>query len=243
MNSFSKIKQLTLLGGDVFVLYVSLIITLILRYGEKFYFQLFEWHLEPFTLVFIVWLVIFYIAGLYELKSLKNDLIFLKTFWYAVLSGAAVTVLFFYLIPYFLIAPKTNLFIFTAIFSILGYGWRRFFNNFINKTSANRILLIGTSKTAEELADHLEKNPQLGYRIQFWMKEGLADKEFEHLSQIILANKINTIVLPAHLKKDSRATKIIYKTLLLNIEVTELSALYEQVFQKVPLAELEEVWV
>lgn len=243
MNSLTKIKQLTLLLGDVFILYASLIITLLFRYQEKFYSQLFDWHLEPFTIIFIVWLAIFYIAGLYDLKSLKNDLLFLKTFWYAVLSGAAIIILFFYLIPYFRIAPKTNLIIFTLIFSVLDYFWRHFFNNFLNKTGANnRVLLIGTSKTAEELSGHLEKNPQLGYKIQFWMKEGLADKEFEHLSQIILSQKINTIVLPAHLKKDSRATKIIYKTLLMGVEIMELSTIYEQVFQKVPLAELEEVW-
>jgi exopolysaccharide biosynthesis polyprenyl glycosylphosphotransferase len=243
MNSFSKIKQLTLLLGDIVILYVSLIITLALRYGNLFYFQLFAWHIEPFTIVFAVWLAIFYIAGLYDLKSLKNDLVFVKTFGYAIFSGAAVAILFFYLIPSFLITPRANLFIFTLIFSIFGYLWRRFFNNFLNKAeAASRILLIGTSKTAEELTSHLEKNPQLGYKIQFWMKEGLADKEFEHLSQIILAHKINTIVLPAHLKKDSRATKIIYKTLLMGVEIMELATLYEQVFQKVPLAELEEVW-
>ena len=74
------------------------------------------------------------------------------------------------------------------------------------------------------------------------MKEGLQDKELEHLSQIILANQINIIVVPAHIKKNSNAAKLIYKNLVLGIEVVNLADLYEIVFQKIPLAELEEVW-
>src|SRR3989344_9619129 len=112
MDSFSKLKQLILFAGDVLTLYLALILTLLVRYDELFYFQLVAWHIEPFTIIFSLWVVIYYIAGLYDLKSLKNDLDFWRTFWYATASGASLVILFFYLIPYFQIAPKTNLFIF-----------------------------------------------------------------------------------------------------------------------------------
>ena len=74
------------------------------------------------------------------------------------------------------------------------------------------------------------------------MQDGLQDKEFQHLSQIIIAHNITTIVIPAHLKKDAPAARLIYKCLTLGIEVIELSRFYEILFRKVPLAELEEVW-
>ncbi len=243
MNSLSKLKQMALLGGDVFALYAALILTLILRYGKLAYFQLVYWHLQPFSIIFALWIIIYYIAGLYDLKALKNDLNFWKTFCYTTLLNAALVAMFFYTLAFFQITPRANLFIFLIIYGLLALVWRHSFNNFIGKTgSTHRILMVGTNKITEELAEHLKKNPQLGYEIKFWMKEGLEDREFNHLAQIIIANKINTIVIPAHLKKDSRASKIIYKTLLLGIEVMELSALYELVFGKVPLAELEEVW-
>ncbi|MDP3999510.1 MAG: sugar transferase [bacterium] len=243
MNSFSKLKQLTLLTGDVAVLYAALILALTTRYGKLAYFQLFHWHLEPFTIIFALWLVIYYIAGLYDLKSLKNDLDFWRTFWYAALFGAGLAALFFYLIPFFQITPRANLFIFLAFYSILALIWRGSFNRFIGQTGAtHKILMVGTNKITEELVSHLKHNPQLGYEIKFEMREGLGDKEFEHLSQIILANNINTIIIPAHLKKDARSAKLIYQTLLLGIEVLELSTLYELIFKKVPLTELEEVW-
>lgn len=243
MDSFSKLKQATLLAGDILVLYTALIITLWIRYGNLFYSKLIETHLEPFTIIFIFWLLVFYIAGLYDLKSLKNDFEFEKTFWYAVIFNTGVAALFFYLIPLFGIAPKTNLLIFLLVFSGLGYLWRQSYNGILNKTgSTNRILMVGSNKPTEELVSHIQNNPQLGYEIKFWMKEGLTDKEFDHLAQIIVANKINTVVVPAHLKKDTKAARLIYKTLTLGVEVIELATLYELIFQKVPLAELEEVW-
>ncbi|MDD5547626.1 MAG: sugar transferase [Candidatus Pacebacteria bacterium] len=243
MNPFSKIKQISLLTGDVFVLYASLLITLLLRYGKFFYFQLITFHLEPFTIMFVVWVIVFYIAGLYDLKSLKNNLEFQKSFLYAIIFNLIISFLFFYTVPYFEITPKTNLILFSIIFAVINFLWRRGFNAILGETgTTTKIMIVGSNDTAGEIINHINNNPQLGYQVKFWMKEGLSDKEFEHLSQIILSNDISTIVIPAHLKKDYESAKLIYKTLVLGIEVVDLSTFYESVFKKVPLAELEEVW-
>ncbi|MDD5431141.1 MAG: sugar transferase [Candidatus Pacebacteria bacterium] len=243
MNPFARIKQYILFFGDIIILYAALAITLWFRYGDLAYNQFFGYHLQPFTFIFIIWVIIFYIAGLYDLKSLKNDLEFQKSFWYSMGFNIVLAALFFYLIPYFSITPKTNLILLFIVFVIVSYIWRRIFNLFAGETSAStKILMVGSNQTVEEIIKHLEKNPQLGYQIKFWMKEGLKDHEFEHLSQIVVANEINTIVVPAHLKKDNQSAKLIYQTLVLGVEVIDLATLYELIYKKVPLAELEEVW-
>lgn len=243
MNQLSRIKQLILLVGDIFLLYISLIIVLWIRYGKFFYSQLINFHLEPFTLIFAIWILIFFIAGLYDLRFLKNNIDFQKNFWYATAANIIIAALIFYATPSFTITPKTNLLLFFVVFGSLNYLWRKIFNDILAKVGgASKILLIGSNKTAEEIAAHLKNNPQHGYEINYWMKEGLQDKEFEHLSQIIIANNINVIAVPAHLKKDYESAKLIYKTLVLGIEIIDLAALYELIFKKVPLAELEEVW-
>jgi len=243
MNNLSRLKQTALITGDIITLYAALILTLWLRYGNLFYAELINNHIQPFTIIFGLWIVVSYIAGLYDLKFLKNGLEFEQVFWNAMVFNIALTAIFFYLIPYFGITPKTNLVIFFLIFGGVNYLWRQIYNFAIGKTGAvNRILMVGSNKTAQEIMDHIQNNPQLGYQIKYWMQEGLKDKEFDHFAQIILANNINTVVIPAHLKKDSQAAKLIYKTIVLGIEVIELSRLNEIIFHKVPLAELEEVW-
>lgn len=235
-----KLKQVLLLFGDAAIFYFSLSLALIIRYGN-----LSKWdhHFWPFTLILAAWLLIFYIGSLYDLRTLKNDPDFFKIFFTLLAVCAVLAIVFFYFIPIFGIEPRTNLFIILALFGSTLYLWRTIFNNLITAgRPASKILLVGYNKPAEEIAEHLAKNPQLGYEIRFWMKEGLQDKEFEHLSQIILANQIDTIAVPAHIKKDAKAARLIYKNLVLGVEVIDLSELYEKVFLKVPLAELEEVW-
>ena len=243
MNPLSRLKQVISVLGDVAMLYLALILTLYIRYGDLFYAQLIDYHVEPFTIIFAIWIIIFYIAGLYDLRTLKNGLEFETRFWYTLLLNSAVAVLTFYVVPAFLITPKTNLVIFLFIFIGLNYIWRQFYNLLLTKTgSISRLLIIGANKTAEEISAKIESNPQLGYKIKYWMKEGLKDADFNHLSQIIISNEITTIVVPAHLKKDLKSARLIYRMLMLGVEVIDLAKLYEMVFQKIPLAELEEVW-
>lgn len=243
MNALYRIKQITLILGDVITLYTSLLLTLWIRYDNRFYSEFFSSHAEPFTMIFILWIFVFYIAGLYELRTLKNDFEFEKRFWYTTTINILLAALVFYALPELKITPRANLGIFFLVFGGISYLWRAVYNAILGKSGASsRILLIGANQTSQEITEHLEKNPQLGYKISFWMKEGLKDKEFNHLAQIILANDITTIVIPAHLKKDTQSAKLIYKCLAVGIEVIELSRLYELIFEKVPLAELEEVW-
>ncbi|MBI2024708.1 MAG: sugar transferase [Candidatus Harrisonbacteria bacterium] len=242
MSIHVKLKQLILLFGDIAVLYASFFLTLTLRY-QGIPDVILETHFVPFTIIFGIWLLGFYIGGLYDLSFLKNDLAFSRSFTTLVFINGVIATILFYFIPAFVITPKINLFIVVLLSGLGGYIWRSFYNNILSAGGpVNRILMIGYNKTVEELADHIGKNPQLGYEISFWMKEGLQDKEFDHLAQIILNSKINLIVVPAHIKKNSKAARLIYKNMVSGIEVWDLAALYEKVFQKLPLAELEEVW-
>jgi len=242
MNWTVKLKQWALLLGDIVVLYASLLVTLSLRY-RGLPSANFDIHFWPFTIIFIIWLIAFYIGGLYDIKDLKNDLRFAGRFLYLLVFNGILATLLFYFVPVFGITPRANLFIVVLIFGLAAYFWRTFYNNLLAAGGpTNRILLVGYNKTAEEVAAMIQQNPQLGYEVSFWMKEGLQDKELDHLSQIILSNKINLIVVPAHIKKSPKAARLIYKNLALGMEVMDLAQLYEIVFQKIPLAELEEVW-
>lgn len=242
MSVTVKLKQTALLIGDVLIAYASLLITLFLRY-HGFSGSVWSDHFWAFTIIFFLWLVTFYIGGLYDLRTLKNDIYFAKSFTFLIVVNGAIAALLFYFIPWFGISPKTNLFGVVIIFGLALYLWRTLYNNLLSAGSPpNKILMIGYNATVEEVVGQIQQNPQLGYEVNFWMKEGLQDKELEHLSQIILDNKINVIVIPAHIKKSSKAARLIYKNLVLGIEVINLSELYEKVFKKLPLAELEEVW-
>ena len=242
MDSNLRLRQILLLWGDIILLYLSLFITLFLRYGVRFWEALIEYHLQPFSIIFILWLFIFYITGLYELKILKNTLAFLKTFIAAIITNTLLIVIFFYSIPKFGITPKTNLFLFVVIFGILSFFWRRFFNHTLKKVPpVIRLLLIGNDAEYEELVKQIEKNPQLGYKVSFWLKNE-SEEELRQLKKIIVDNSINSLVLPLGFKKERHLAQIIFENISPDLEIMDVPKLYERIFQKIPISTLEEVW-
>ena len=166
MSLRSRIKPVLLLLGDIVALYAALFATLALRYGNDFYDQFLNVHAAPFTIVFVPWLLIFYIAGLYDLRRLRNNLDFFKTLALSLIANAMVAALLFYLLPSFGIAPKTNLFVFLILFAVIELYWRRIFNRVTESGDApNRVLLIGNGPTAAEVEKGIKENPQFGYAV------------------------------------------------------------------------------
>ncbi len=242
MNPVVKLKRILLLVGDILILYISMVIMLLVRYGSLSD-AIARSHYKPFSILFILWILVSYIGDLYELSVLKNNIDFTKRLAIVLGINGLVAVLFFYFLPGASIAPKTNLFLFLFIVGILDTLWRKSYNTFMVRTvPATRILAIGYNQTFEEAARFASRHPQLGYEITTWMKEGLHDKQFAHLTNMIAAHRITMIVVPAHIKKSPRAAKLIYKNLASGIRVVDLAEFYEMLFKKVPLAELEEVW-
>ncbi|MEK7086875.1 MAG: hypothetical protein AAB935_01305 [Patescibacteria group bacterium] len=70
-NRINNLKKIILLAGDLLILYLSLAITLIIRYGWSPLGVRFENHLQPFSLIFLAWLLIFYLNELYRYKIFK----------------------------------------------------------------------------------------------------------------------------------------------------------------------------
>ncbi|RJQ29511.1 sugar transferase [Candidatus Parcubacteria bacterium] len=243
MQHQSKIRLLVLFTGDVAALYLSLFAALFIRYGDDAYRGFTETHATPFTVIFGIWVVVFYVAGLYDLRRLRNGIDFIKTLWLALFTNGLLTITLFYLIPTFGIAPRRNLFLFIIIFAVIETLWRRFFNSHIGSSEPpNKVLLIGNGPTAEEVVRAVNLNPQLGYEIKAWLKEDSANTRKANLHALVKEHGINLIVIPRHLKKDTRLTGALYGLLSHGVEARDLPNFYEVVFRKIPLADLEEAW-
>jgi len=65
MTLIPKREYLLLLAGYLIVFTLSLWITLGLRFLEPPSWQLFNEHLVPFSFMFIAWIGVFFLAGLY----------------------------------------------------------------------------------------------------------------------------------------------------------------------------------
>src|SRR3989344_8466948 len=165
MGSLHRKKSLVLLVGDFFFFLISLWLALLLRNLEIPSKEFFFIHLVPFSMLFAVWILVFYIAGLYEKHTviLKSKLpnILANT----QLTNSALAVVFFYFIPFFGITPKTILFIYLFISFVIILAWRMYGYFIVGRGHSNNAVLIGSGDEMKELLEEVNNNHI--YNIKF----------------------------------------------------------------------------
>ncbi len=239
----NKIKAIFLFLGDIVALYAALLLALWIRYGSTFFGEFAQHNLGPFTVVFALWLLVFYIAGLYDLRRLRNNIDFVKTLALALVVNAAVAVVLFYLVPAFGITPKTVLLIFLVVFAVIEIVWRRIFNRVAGGGEApNRVMFVGDGPLADEIEEAIRENPQLGYAISMKIATEAAERAPESLEKIVHDIQANLIVVPRHLKRNSDLALALYRLFGRGLTIMDLASFYELVLRKIPLGDLEETW-
>ncbi len=225
MNPALRLKQILLVIGDAVTLYAALFLTLLIRYGITWNSPETQSHFQPFSILFALWILVFYINGLYEIGKMKNNEAFVYNLGAAAFVSATLSVAFFYFITVYGITPKTNLFIFLAFAFGFMYAWRTAYNNALGKRlPVTPVAFFRESAATKDIARAIMENPQLSYRIT---------REIENAELIIV---------PPQSGNDTRATTTLYRYALAGVEVTDTTTFYELVFGKLPIAELEEAW-
>ncbi|MFH0891122.1 MAG: sugar transferase [Candidatus Liptonbacteria bacterium] len=233
-----------LLLGDLMVLYASLALTVLLRYGEAEWLTRLIPHLLPFSGVFAIWLIIFYIAGLYDFRKLRNRLDFFQVLSASLLINTLLAILFFYFTRASGITPKTNLVVFLVLFFILETLWRQWFN-FVSRSlrPVSRVVLLGENSPNEELYRFLKENPQLGYEVRAWVQaSGDLPAQAHSWEELARSNSADMLVIPRNILRDHKLKKTFPALVESGVEIKDLPTFYESVFRKVPLSEIDEEW-
>jgi exopolysaccharide biosynthesis polyprenyl glycosylphosphotransferase len=251
-----RAKKLILLIGDIVVLYASLIIALSVRY-RGFDLEVFKRHLLPFSIIYIVWLIVFYIHDLYELDIAKNNVEFSSALVRALIISGIISIIFFYLAPNFAfgsITPKTNLFLNVLVFVILFYGWRHIFNFLAGSLRLKmNMAIIGYNPQAIDLAKEIITNPQLGYKLKVIIKnhekidrtdlpEIKIIEGIQNLKEILVQEKIAVAVIVPEIYDSPELIQNLFECIKYKIDFINLSEFYEKITQKIPLTAINQIW-
>ena len=238
-------KKIVLILGDLIILYFSLWLTLFIRYGSFFDSERIKQHLWPFTIIYAIWLISFYIIGFYDLTSARNNIKFYSLLLKGLVVNAFLAIAFFYFIPYFGINPKTNLFVNITIFVIFFPLWRQGFNHMLKSSALiNNVLIIGDKEKHKEtlqIIDLIKKNPQLGHKIIEIINPKDIHTPFDILEKATQKN-IKTIVTAIDPHSDSKLVRSLYQCLPLKIQFSDLPSFYEKLLGKVPISSIGEIW-
>lgn len=246
------VKSFILFMGDMAAYYAALSLMILARYYDAHLAYFFEIHFIPFSIIFAVWVITTYISGLYELRAVKNTPSFYNRLYKVFLFNAASAISIFYLLPYFQVTPRANLFIVIAAAFIFIIFWRWVAQYTMAARGASRILFFGQSKEVIELADFLQQNPQIGYLPTAIMaidnKDHLTELplkvfSFNHsLPRIIKDEGIELIVASTDIKKNETLVRMLFQAVPLGVPVFDFLSFYENVTGKIPVSLVGEVW-
>ena len=242
--NINKAKISLLFVGDIAILYLSLFLTILIRYGFADLKEKWVDHLLPFTIVFLAWLLVFYLFELYSPKAFKSKFDLLKMSSGAILISFLISIVTFYTFgSFFSLSPKTNLIIFTIIFGLVNFSWRAFLQNiFLSKKWIIKVLAIGNSPVFLETLESIKKNPSLGYRIEREVVNNFGEQSVTELVDFSKRSGVEIIVLDRTAAKEKATSKLAYDLLPSGIQTKNFIDFYEEIFKKIPLEELGEKW-
>ena len=107
--------------GDFASFLISFILLILIRFNEGNYLEAINSHTLPFIILYLFWVLIFYVFGLYDLITIKPTIPYLKRWVWALLSSLVVGLLLFYFVPIFGISPKMNLVIQVGLFGFFSF--------------------------------------------------------------------------------------------------------------------------
>ena len=244
MAVLRKKEFTSLLVGDLVVFILSLWLTLVVRFFSIPSQNVFLSHLAPFSLLFVVWTLVFFIGGLYD----RHTLLLRSKLPQRILSthvfNLVIASIFFYTVPYFGVTPKVTLFLYLFISTVLIFFWRFILFPKMAAGVITRIVIVGEGKDINDLQEKLKaSNNSLISISKVIDPKSLPEVGAKEALRSIL-NQEKAHVMAIDLSNPSVQTRMssLYELIFDGIQFVDVQDLYEDVMDKVPLGLINETW-
>lgn len=238
---------LLLLMGDLFMFAASLWVTLFIRYFEVPGFDLYLTHLVPFSILFVLWIFVFFVAGLYGRHTRLFRSRLPAVLLYAQAFNVTLAAFFFFLIPTFGLAPKTILVLYLAVSSTLIYLWRVLV--FARLPTGRRLkgVLLASGPDAKMLADEVNNDRHYPISFEYVVDTSTVPSHevIQRALRVAQQDSMTFLVVDFSDTAVAAALPIIYDTAFHKhrFALVEAADLYEEIFEKVPLSLVDYEWV
>ena len=234
--AFSRRETAILLIGDFLLLFLSLLAALLLRNLEIPELRYWLINILPFIPIFVISLVVFYTAGLYEKQTRPIRRVMSMRIFGAQLANIVIAALIFFALP-LTIAPKTILVLYLVISVVAVSLWRFYRMNRERTTTARAsALLIGAGRAVAELLEEVTENDLYRIRFTSYLDTARAgDHEVADAVYKAVAGGVRTIVLDTRDPRVTRDLPRLYPLMTKGTTFIDFVSFYEDIFNRVPL--------
>lgn len=238
--AFDRRETAVLLIVDFFILVASLWAALFLRNLAPPSLSYFETNLLPFLPMFLISLVVFYIAGLYEKQTRPIRRVMGVRIAGAQIATVAIAAILFFILP-LSIAPQTILVLYLVVSVVAESAWR-LSRMKREMREGNRVsaLLVGSGPAVQELYDEVNGNDR--YLIRFVHHaetEGLPQDDLAKIIVESVKTGARIVVLDTSNPDVTLNLQTIKNLIKVGITFREFASLYEEIFDRVPLNHLD----
>ena len=244
MKAVNRQEPRWLFLGDILVFIISLWLALTVRFGGFPNRADFISLLKPFSLLFIIWCLVFFIAGLYE----KHTTVFKSRLPARVLEtqifNSFLAVVFFYLVPYFGVTPKVILFIYIVISLALIVAWRIYGEKIFGLKNREPAMILGQGGEMNLLIQEVNDNPRYGLQfVSTFDLDKVSSLDFQTaVMGKITALNISVVVVDLQNETLKKNLSRFYDLLFSRVRFVDINNLYEDIFDRVPLTSVGYDW-
>lgn len=216
--------------------YIGLFLTMGLWYPTGLTIDEWQQHLLHFSIVYALWLVVFFSYRLFDWEALRTSQAFLGRLLAALVACLVIAVLYFYFQPALLITPRRFL---LAHLFISGAGimlWYVMMRRAASRTRRRNVYVHSSLTEPQEVQALIENHQLLGLKFAGILPAGpLID-----LAENFSAGSI--VVVPARAELDSENSKALFALRNQGVRFVEYHELHEGLTRTVHLSALSDLW-
>jgi exopolysaccharide biosynthesis polyprenyl glycosylphosphotransferase len=251
MRSSRKPRQLFILIVDIGIFFLSLYLALLVRYVSPPSFG--QWLIlaRSFLVSWVLWIVAFYTADLYNIDTSFDELRFAGRLFGAVAVGGLLSALIFYL-DISAKSPKTILALYTGFLYILLWTWRFGYGRISRLYLPRRATaFVGVDATVMEIVMAIESHDHLGYEaVAFLDEEGKVPAAFRRRAcrtraefvRMVKERGVSLVVVADERRLSERTRRALLDLIERPVRFIRLPEFYELYLRKIPVGTINDLW-
>ncbi len=160
----------------------------------------------------------------------------------AQLTNSIIAVILFYFFPFLGLTPKTNLFLFLVVSSLLIILWRTWGAQHINVRRSRNALVIARGEAMKELEDEIARSHRYSMAIVSSVDLAKTAVQPHELLARIRTNAISLLIIDLDDESVKPLLPDLYSLIFSDITFVHFSDLYADIFGRIPVSLVQDAW-
>ncbi len=219
---------------DAVLFYVGLYLAAFFRYDQVLSGVALSTHLATFSPLYVFWLVVFFIHGLFESASFRRYTSVVFNLVSAFAVNFLLSAIYFYFQPNLILTPRRFLLIHLGISFVLVLAWHLVVKYLIKNRLTQNVYLFSFDNELKDLEEEIKTHSFMGFRVLGHISE-------QNLFSTRFA-KDSIIILPDDLEARPQILKKFYELRKLGVGFVNHRRFYENLLRRVYLSQINEIW-